>query len=64
MQLITILSLIRKRKKEEARKAEQTGGDSEDDCSARQCGYPRCKRPTGKQVRIERGRIVRFDSIC
>merc|ERR1712241_1305697 len=41
---------LKKRKKEEARKAEQTGGDSEDDCSARQCGYPKCKRPTGKQV--------------
>ena len=49
MAIIYYFSFIRKKKKEEARKAEQSTGDSEDDCSA----SPKCKRPTGKQVRTE-----------
>ena len=42
-----IVFFIRKKMKEEARKAELAAADSEDDCSA-----PKCKRPTGKQVSV------------
>ena len=47
--------IIRKKKKEEARKAEQAAADSEDDCSA---SNPKCKKPTGKQVRISTNLIT------
>ena len=40
--------IFRKKKKEEARKAELAfSADAEEDCSA---SNPKCKRPTGKQV--------------
>ena len=47
---------IRKKKKEEAKKAEQAV-DSEDDCSA-----AKCRKPTGKQVRREslNARLYKF----
>ena len=47
---MTPVLLFRKKKKEEARKAELAfSAEAEDDCSA---VNPKCKRPTGKQVRF------------
>ena len=41
-----LFCVFRKKKKEEARKAELAfSAEAEEDCSA-----PKCKRPTGKQV--------------
>ena len=46
-QIVIYVLLFRKKKKEEARKAELAfSAEAEDDCSAQ----PKCKRPTGKQV--------------
>ena len=43
-----------KKKKKEARRAELAAADSDDDCSA---SSPKCRRPTGKQVRVFDSRL-------
>ena len=50
-----------KKKKEEARRAELAAADSDDDCSA---SSPKCRRPTGKQVRVFDSRLRADISLC